>query len=154
MVHMWKKNEGLYSILCKWYVAKRPYNRVPGEDFRTAYIEATKYGAKVILGDRPEEVTTLRYWANTSLWQIYLQHTTPDYIFLPEDLAEKVEESRRTGKVDADTVKQVICELTKQDPIGSKIQIDERDQYMSFKLLEAARQHKSVVAVVGRAHVP
>ncbi|XP_047974647.1 uncharacterized protein LOC125216904 [Salvia hispanica] len=156
MVHMWKKNESLYSILFKRYVAKLfiEYEHVPGGDFRTAYIEATKYGANVILGDRPVEITTLRHWANTSLWQIYLQHTRPDYVMLPEDLAEKVEEAQKTGKVDADLVKQVICVMTKLDPIGSKIDIHERDQYMSFKLLEAARQHKSVVAVVGRLHVP
>ncbi|XP_041996300.1 traB domain-containing protein-like isoform X2 [Salvia splendens] len=75
MVHMWKKNESLYSILFKRYVAK-----VPGGDFRTAYIEATKYGAKVILGDRPIEITTLRYWADTSLLHLYLNLTRPPYV--------------------------------------------------------------------------
>ncbi|XP_047974293.1 traB domain-containing protein-like isoform X2 [Salvia hispanica] len=157
MVHMWEKYESLYSILFKRYVAqlfiKYKYEHVPGGDFLTAYIEATKYGAKVILGDRPVEITTLRHWANTSLWQTYMKYKRP-HMMLPEDLAKKVKEAQKTGKVDADTVKQVICEMTKQDPIGSKIIIHERDQYMSFKLLEVARQHKSVVAVVGRGHVP
>ncbi|XP_047981087.1 traB domain-containing protein-like [Salvia hispanica] len=157
MVHMWKKNESIYSILFKRTTAKRfrEYNNVvTAGDFRAAYNEATKYGAKVILGDRPIEITHLRHWANTSIWPIFLLYTIGTNVFLPEDLSKKAAEAQKTGKLDADLVKQLICEATKQDPIGSKIIIDERDQYMSFTLLEAARQHKSVVAVVGMAHVP
>lgn len=32
----------------------------PGSEFRTAYVEAMAYGAKVILGDRPVQVRVLK----------------------------------------------------------------------------------------------
>ncbi|KAK9285748.1 hypothetical protein L1049_024948 [Liquidambar formosana] len=41
---------------------------VPYSDFRVAYEEARKYGAKVILGDRPIDVTLWRAWGERPLW--------------------------------------------------------------------------------------
>ncbi|KAK8569694.1 hypothetical protein V6N13_046741 [Hibiscus sabdariffa] len=55
MVDMWEKNHNLFDILHRWFLAQvgRLLEVVPGSEFRVAYEEARKYGAKVILGDRP-----------------------------------------------------------------------------------------------------
>ncbi|KAK8486459.1 hypothetical protein V6N11_045121 [Hibiscus sabdariffa] len=55
MVDMWGKTHDLLAILHKWFLAVigRLLEVVPGSEFRVAYEEARKYGAKVILGDRP-----------------------------------------------------------------------------------------------------
>ncbi|KAF3444551.1 hypothetical protein FNV43_RR14243 [Rhamnella rubrinervis] len=41
---------------------------VPGNEFRVAYKEAMKYGGRVILGDRPIEITRRRTWGKMPLW--------------------------------------------------------------------------------------
>ncbi|CAF1923784.1 unnamed protein product [Brassica napus] len=41
---------------------------VYGDEFRVAYEEALKYGGKVVLGDRHQEITFKRTWAKMPLW--------------------------------------------------------------------------------------
>ncbi|KAL6553568.1 hypothetical protein OROGR_007410 [Orobanche gracilis] len=55
MVGMWKKKQNLFGILYSWFLAKvaSKLEVFPGAEFRVAYEEAAKYGARVILGDRP-----------------------------------------------------------------------------------------------------
>ncbi|KAK8521136.1 hypothetical protein V6N13_077254 [Hibiscus sabdariffa] len=116
MVEMWRRNEySMFDILNIWYLAKvfakiarLGLVEVPMSEFRVAYEEAKKYGARVFLGDRP----------------IHLNRT--------------------------DFVDNVRARL----PTFFETLIDERDQYMSSTLLAVAGEHTSVVAVVGRGHVP
>lgn len=62
MVKMWIKKDHFLGILFGWYTAKVACQLkvIPGNEFRVAYEEATKYGGKVILGDRPIEVRSFR----------------------------------------------------------------------------------------------
>ncbi|KAK8569702.1 hypothetical protein V6N13_046749 [Hibiscus sabdariffa] len=55
MVEMWRNKHSLFVIFYKWFFSEtaRLLEVVPGSEFRVAYEEARKYGAKVILGDRP-----------------------------------------------------------------------------------------------------
>ncbi|XP_057786506.1 uncharacterized protein LOC131003952 isoform X2 [Salvia miltiorrhiza] len=122
MVDMWKKNYQPTWILYKWFIRKWYSWEVPfeGGDMRAANEEAKKYGAKVILGDRPNDITLQRYRARTSLWQAHAKI--------------------RNG-------------TTWCHNIYKETFFHERDLYMSAKILEVARKHKSVVAVVGRDHL-
>ncbi|KAK8486455.1 hypothetical protein V6N11_045117 [Hibiscus sabdariffa] len=58
MVEMWGKNHNLFAILYIRHLAKiaRLLEVVSGSEFRVAYEEARKYGANVILGDRPNHL--------------------------------------------------------------------------------------------------
>ncbi|XP_042042185.1 traB domain-containing protein-like [Salvia splendens] len=104
-----------------------------------------KYGAKVILGDRPYPVTAMRYMGKASLVDLLI----PQEICLPKDCFDKLH-----GKMHAGAMDRMSEEYAKQDPIMAQTFVDERNQYMSTKLREVATQHESVVAVVGMGHVP
>ncbi|XP_057786507.1 uncharacterized protein LOC131003953 [Salvia miltiorrhiza] len=122
MVDMWKKNYQPSWILYMWFIRKWYSWGVPskGGEFRAANEEAKKYGAKVILGDRPQEITLQRYRARTSLWQAH------SWLYKGTTL---------------------------RSDIWEEIFRDERDLYMSAKILEVARKHRSMVVVVGRGHL-
>ncbi|XP_057780479.1 uncharacterized protein LOC130999024 isoform X3 [Salvia miltiorrhiza] len=119
-------------------------------DFLAAYDEAKKYGAKVILGDRPQDITDRRYIAKTSICQFLTVQIEGIPMNLPNDIVEKV----TYGKYDAHAVHRYNQEMAKSDPAWAEIYIHERDLYLSAKILDVARKHKSVVAVVGKGHVP
>ncbi|KAL4348449.1 hypothetical protein GQ457_17G023550 [Hibiscus cannabinus] len=110
MIEMWRNKHELFYILNFWVFAMfaRQLEVVPGSEFRVAYEEARKYGAKVILGDRP------------------IHEMDDDHDNQTDDTF----------------------------PTISKIEVDERDQYMSYTLLGVARKHSSIVAVVGMGHLP
>lgn len=57
---------------------------------------------------------------------------------------------------DLDDVKKVTIstkKLSKQYPTVMETLVDERDQYMSSILLRIAKEHTSVVAVIGKGHL-
>ncbi|KAL1562389.1 traB domain-containing protein-like [Salvia divinorum] len=155
MVDMWKKNQNLFGILYSWFLAKvaSQLEVLPGAEFRVAYEEAMKYGGKVILGDRPVQITLRRTWAKMPLWhKIKLLYSLLfQAVFLPnsEDLAKALKEMD-----DAETLPRVIQDMTKKFPSLMETLVRERDQYMSAMLLKVAREHNSVVAVVGKGHLP
>ncbi|XP_047966229.1 traB domain-containing protein-like isoform X2 [Salvia hispanica] len=152
MVDMWRMNMTASFILFEWYVRKcaESWDGINIGESYLANAEALKYGAKVILGDRPDPVTTMRYIGKTSLVHLLIQKE----ISLPKDwcVFEKWNVPL-CRSVHAGTLDRVNEEYAKQDPIAAETFVDERDQYMSTKLLEVAVQHESVVAVVGMGHV-
>ncbi|XP_057802015.1 uncharacterized protein LOC131017320 isoform X1 [Salvia miltiorrhiza] len=151
MAEMWKQNHKLSWILYYWCMTKRGsrFEHTICGDFRAANEEAKKYGAKVILGDRPIHITDQRYIAKTSIWQFLTVQTQGVRTKLPNDLKQKL-----NGKYDAHAWDQYHQETAKSDPAWAEIYGHERDQYISAKILDVARDHKSVVAVVGKAHLP
>ncbi|XP_027910919.1 traB domain-containing protein-like isoform X2 [Vigna unguiculata] len=72
MVTMLKRKHHMFEVLYGWCCAKRAseLDVLPGNEFRVAYQEAIKYGAKVILGDRPIHITLRRTWSKMPLWYI------------------------------------------------------------------------------------
>ncbi|KAJ0261975.1 hypothetical protein HA466_0049910 [Hirschfeldia incana] len=125
---------------------------LPGPEFRVAHEEAHKYGGKVILGDRPVQVTLKRTWAKMPLWHkvkfIYGLVFQP--VFLPS-----LEELKKTLKAmdDVDMLTLLIQEMSKEFPSLMDTLVHERDKYMSCMLSRVASEHSSVVAVVGRGHL-
>ncbi|KAL2248415.1 UNVERIFIED_CONTAM: hypothetical protein Sindi_2693800 [Sesamum indicum] len=126
---------------------------LPGAEFRVAYEEATKYGAKVILGDRPVQITLRRTWAKMPLWHktklLYSLMFQAVFLPSPEALTKTLKEMD-----DIDMLTLVIQEMSKQFPTLMETLVHERDQYMSATLLRTAREYNSVVAVVGKGHLP
>ncbi|XP_038981846.1 traB domain-containing protein-like isoform X2 [Phoenix dactylifera] len=124
----------------------------PGSEFRVAFEEAMSYGAKVILGDRPVHITLRRTWGKMTLWHRakFLYYILFQAIFLPdpEDLNKMLKEMD-----DVDMLTLVIQEMSKAFPTLMETLLHERDMYMSSTLLKVAREHSSVVAVVGKGHL-
>ncbi|CAH2059800.1 unnamed protein product [Thlaspi arvense] len=159
MIDMWKKNHNTFGIVYGWFLAKAHASSIaskldvlPGAEFRVAYEEANKYGGKVILGDRPVQITLKRTWAKMPLWHKvkFLYSLVFQAVFLPspEDLEKMLKDMN-----DVDMLTLVIQEMSKEFPSLMDTLVHERDKYMSCMLLRVASEHSSVVAVVGRGHL-
>ncbi|KZV40316.1 traB domain-containing protein-like [Dorcoceras hygrometricum] len=154
MLDMWKKKHNLFGILYSWFLAKvaSKLEVFPGEEFRVAYEEAKKYGGRVILGDRPVQVTLRRTWVKMPLWHktklLYSLMFQAFFLPSPEDLNKALKEMD-----DADMLTLVIQEMSKQFPTLMETLVHERDKFMSTSLLSVASEHNSVVAVVGKGHL-
>ncbi|WCJ26765.1 TraB family protein [Euphorbia peplus] len=127
---------------------------VRGSEFRVASEEAKSYSAKVILGDRPIEITRKRTWAKLPLW-----HTIKSVCTIPfqEDFQLFVKKYRSELEKEMDnseTLTVVLDKMSKKFPTLMETIVHERDRYMSYGLLKVARKNSSVVAVVGRGHLP
>ncbi|KAH6834096.1 hypothetical protein C2S53_013883 [Perilla frutescens var. hirtella] len=123
-----------------------------GAEFHLAYEEAMKYGAKVILGDQPYEISWRRRWIKIPLWdKIKFMYTS---LFEEELSRRDLTKMMKKIEEDGQTVPDQDIRDMKKLPAYMEIMVNERDQYMSTKLLRVAREHNSVVAVVGSAHLP
>ncbi|KAK8521135.1 hypothetical protein V6N12_005047 [Hibiscus sabdariffa] len=71
--------------------------------------------------------------------------------FLPRNWCEAMLKDLDDGH---DKLTRKMQELNEECPTLFETIVDERDQYMSSTLLSVARKHNSVVAVVGRGHLP
>ncbi|KAG5242071.1 traB domain-containing protein [Salix suchowensis] len=154
MIEMWKKNHNTFGILYSWFLAKvsDKLEVFPGSEFRVAFEEARKYEGKVVLGDRPVQITLQRTWGKMPLWhKVKLLYSLLfQALFLPssEDLDKMLKEMD-----DVDMLTLVIQEMSKQFPTLMDTLVHERDQYMSSTLLRIAKEHSTVVAVVGKGHL-
>ncbi|XP_028101812.1 traB domain-containing protein-like [Camellia sinensis] len=154
MLDLWKKQHNIFGILYSWFLAKvaSKLEVLPGSEFRVAFEEASKYGAKVILGDRPIQITLRRTWAKMPLWHktklIYSLLFQALFLPSPEDLTKMLKEMD-----DVDMLTLVIQEMSKEFPTLMETLVHERDLYMSSTLLRVASEHSSVVAVIGKGHM-
>ncbi|KAL0697328.1 hypothetical protein Bca4012_053450 [Brassica carinata] len=149
----------LLILKCYYVLASLDSNHIasqlevlPGAEFRVAYEEALKYGGKVILGDRPVQITLKRTWAKMPLWHKvkFLYSLLFQAVFLPS--AEELDKMlKEMDNVDMLTL--VIQEMSKEFPSLMDTLVHERDQYMASSLLRVASEHSSVVAVIGRGHI-
>ncbi|XP_010522328.1 PREDICTED: traB domain-containing protein-like [Tarenaya hassleriana] len=154
MIDMWKKKHNAFGIMYSWFLAKiaSTLEVFPGAEFRVAFEEAVKYGGKVVLGDRPVQITVRRTWAMMPLWHKakFVYSLVFQAMFLPSP-----EELNKLLKVmdDVDMLTLVIQEMSKEFPSLMDTLVRERDQYMASSLLKVASEHSSVVAVVGKGHL-
>ncbi|XP_004514058.2 uncharacterized protein [Cicer arietinum] len=149
-----KKKRNIFSVLYYWDCAKK-YNELdlnPGAEFRSAYREAIKYGGKVVLGDRPIQITIKRTWRKLPLWHVIKYLFSPSY-------------GSKTSFSSSDDVKRWLKECSERDlltwrqirseklPTVMETIVHERDQYMCYELLKVASESRTIVAVVGRDHL-
>ncbi|KAG6466426.1 hypothetical protein ZIOFF_075782 [Zingiber officinale] len=143
---------------------------LPGAEFRIAYEETMGYGGKIILGDRPVHITLKRTWGKMSLWARtkFLVNILFQTVFLPStdelnkmvmkltldnDPTIKSSLFQLKDMDNVDMLTLVIQEMSKAFPTLMDTLLHERDMYMSSTLLKVAREHSSVVAVVGKGHL-
>jgi pheromone shutdown-related protein TraB len=127
----------------------------PGAELVTATKTAAKRDIPVELIDRDINITLRRTWRNIGLWR---------RMTLLWSLLGGGDDDKDDGKgVTAETVEslkepkalsEMLTELGKAVPEIKGPLVDERDQYLVSKMREAGEGKKTVVAVVGAAHVP
>ncbi|XP_013716078.2 traB domain-containing protein-like [Brassica napus] len=154
MIESLKQKQNIFGILYEWFLAKiaSEFGVFPGSEFRVAYEEACKYGGKVMLVDRPIQITLKRTWAKMPLWhKVKFVYTLMfQDVFLPSS----EEHGKRPQEMEtADSMTLLIEELSKEFPSLIETLVYERDRYMATALLDIASGCNLVVAVIGNGHI-
>ncbi|MBK7073986.1 MAG: TraB/GumN family protein [Myxococcales bacterium] len=134
----------------------------PGAELLAAIEEAKAVGARVELIDRSIHTTLKRTWANLGLWKrsMLLASLVAGGDEEEEAEADDGKAAKPTGAAAVEAMKEpkalseMLSELSRTLPEVKTPLIDERDQYLVAGIEDAAAKAKSVVAVVGAAHVP
>lgn len=127
----------------------RKLNIKPGQEMLQAIQSAQRVGARIYLADRDVGITLSRVWTGMGL---------PAKIRLLLQLLAALAEIDRLRQEDVEAMKnedaleRSLAQINRSYPEIGRIVIDERDQYLAYKL-KTAPGH-SVVAVVGAGHVP
>jgi pheromone shutdown-related protein TraB len=121
----------------------------PGEEMIRAIQAAEATGAAVHLVDRDIRVTLGRTWRLMGFWtKSKLLAEFLSSVWEADAISkEDVEELKRKDVLEA-----LLSEIGKSLPEVQRVLIDERDQYLAFKIRNAPG--KKIVAVIGAGHVP
>jgi pheromone shutdown-related protein TraB len=120
----------------------------PGAEMAAAVEEAKKMNVRVELVDRDIRTTLKRAFAKMSLKEKgKMLYGFVSGIFEEEQLEEGVLEKLK----DDDVMTEMLNELSAEIPSIKEVLIDERDSYITEKILSA--EGKKIVAVVGAGHV-
>ena len=131
----------------------------PGAELLAAVEAAGEAGIPVELIDRDIDITLKRTWRNLGTWK---RITLFASLFAASDAGD-TGDARRGEPISAEMIENLkqpralsdmLTELGRAVPEIKGPLIDERDQYLASRLAEAGRGRRSVVAVVGAAHVP
>lgn len=129
----------------------------PGAELLAAVEAARAAGIPVELIDRDIDITLKRTWRNLGLWRRITLFASlfvgSDPVGAPggdEPISAQMVEDLKQPRALSD----MLSELGRAVPEIKGPLIDERDQYLASRLAEVGRGRRSVVAVVGAAHVP
>jgi len=120
----------------------------PGTELLEAANTANELNLPIELCDREVRITLRRAWHSMSFWQ-KLKFLTGGLagIFEKQELTEEKLAELRSK----DVLSEMMDELGKAMPVLKKVIIDERDEYLAQKMLEA--KGNKIVSVVGAGHV-
>jgi len=121
----------------------------PGEEMIRAIKAAETVGAKIHLADRDIRTTLSRTWHLMGLWtkiKLLFQFiaSVGDVDSINQEDIEKMKKE--------DVLETLLAEIGKSLPEVRHVLIDERDQYLAYKIRTAPG--KKIVAAVGAGHVP
>jgi pheromone shutdown-related protein TraB len=131
----------------------------PGAELLAAVEAAHAAGIPVELIDRDINVTLRRTWRNLGLWKRSMLLSS---LIVGFDLGQKPD-AKASEPITPQTIEdlkepkalsEMLSELGRVVPQIKGPLIDERDQYLASKLADAGHGRRTVVAVVGAAHVP
>jgi len=132
----------------------------PGAELLAAVEAARAAGIPVVLIDRDINITLKRTWRNLGLWKRSMLLSSLVVGFDDKDEAaraktdEPITAETIEGLKEPKALSEMLSELGRVVPQIKGPLIDERDQYMASLLAEAGTDRRTVVAVVGAAHVP
>ncbi|KYQ92819.1 hypothetical protein DLAC_05404 [Tieghemostelium lacteum] len=141
---------GLLQILMAELIRKagKQSNSQPGSEFITAFLEAKKIGATVVLGDRLVEITLQRVWSSLSRWEKFKFVYSLFVASLSEVSSQEIDEIKNG---DDELISKLLEEFNGKFPSVVQTIVTERDQYMAAKLRVCPG--KKIVAVVGKGHI-
>lgn len=121
----------------------------PGEEILRAIRAAEKVGATLYMADRDIRTTLSRTWRLMRIWtKIKLLAQLVGSMWEMEEITqEQIEEMKKEDVLDT-----LLSEIGTTLPELRRIVIDERDQYLAFKIRTAPG--KKIVAAAGAGHVP
>jgi pheromone shutdown-related protein TraB len=127
----------------------------PGAELLAAVEAARASAIPVELIDRDINVTLKRAWRNLGLWKRSMLLSSLLVGFETDDpkAGEPITEKSIEDLKEPKALSEMLSELGRVVPQIKAPLIDERDQYMASRLAEAGAGRRSVVAVVGAAHV-
>ena len=127
----------------------------PGAELLAAVKLAENRSIPVALIDRDINITLKRTWKNLGLWKRSMLMSSLIFGFEDDDEeGESVTEATVEELKEPKALSEMLTELGRAVPQIKGPLIDERDQYLAQKAIEAGAGKKKVVAVVGAAHVP
>ncbi|CAI2352237.1 unnamed protein product [Caenorhabditis sp. 36 PRJEB53466] len=147
----------------------RQLSMAPGGEFRAAHRAAVAtQNCRVVLGDRPIQITLQRALASLSIWQKLRFFIHVAFSHREKITAEEVERCKQK-----DLLEQLLAEMADDFPQLSQIFVEERDAYMTHALHTLVSRNAvekrahwlrgttgvpfqplSIVAVVGIGHTP
>jgi len=121
----------------------------PGEEIMRAIQAAKAMDSRIHLADRDIRITLSRAWRLMGLWtKMKLMVQVVISLGGVDDISEEeIEEMKKQ-----DVLETLLAEIGKTLPEIRRILIDERDQYLAYKIRTAPGE--KIVAVVGAGHVP
>jgi pheromone shutdown-related protein TraB len=133
----------------------------PGAELLAAVEAAKAAGIPVELIDRDINVTLKRTWRNLGLWKrsMLLSSLFVGFDSDKDDTgkpraAEPITAQSIEDLKEPKALSEMLSELGREVPQIKGPLIDERDQYLASKMADAGTGRRTVIAVVGAAHVP
>jgi pheromone shutdown-related protein TraB len=126
----------------------------PGTELLAAVKTAREANIPVELIDRDINITLKRTWKNLGLWKRSMLISSLLVGFEDDEEGEPVTSETVENLKEPKALSEMLTELGKAVPEVKGPLVDERDQFLTSKMLEAGRGKKKVLAVVGAAHVP
>jgi pheromone shutdown-related protein TraB len=130
----------------------------PGAELLAAVEAASAAGIPVELIDRDINITLKRTWRNLGLWKRSMLLSSLIVGFDTDDAGKgqggPITEATIEDLKEPKALSEMLSELGRAVPQIKAPLIDERDQYLASKLADAGAGRRTVVAVVGAAHVP
>ncbi len=119
----------------------------PGAEMLEGAQQAKESGAELVLADRDVTITLKRVWNSLSFWaklKLMLQ-LLASLFFQDKIKAEDIENLK-----DKDQLQVIMDEFSQSFPQVQKTLIDERDQYLAYKI--ASSPGSKILAIVGAGH--
>jgi pheromone shutdown-related protein TraB len=126
----------------------------PGTELLAAVKTANEANIPVELIDRDINITLKRTWKNLGLWKRSMLISSLLVGWDDDEDGEPVTKETVENLKEPKALSEMLTELGKAVPEVKGPLVDERDQFLASKMLEAGRGKKKVLAVVGAAHVP
>lgn len=154
-----REGRGLYLLA---HLALSAYQRKigaslgvkPGAELLAAVRAAEARGIPVELIDRDINITLKRTWRNIGLWKRSLLMSSLIVGFEDKKSGTPVTTESVESLKETKALSEMLNELSHALPEVKVPLIDERDQYLVSKMTDAGAGKKTVVAIVGAAHVP
>ena len=125
----------------------------PGAELLAAVKAAKEHDLPVELIDRDINLPLKRTWANLGLWKRSMLRSSL-LVGWEDGKGEAVTEKTVEDLKEPKALSEMLTELGRAVPEVKGPLVDERDQYLVSKMLDAGKGKRKVVAVVGAAHVP